>query len=108
MDSDLDKTERDGLADKSQQEKIDYFPLLELPTELLMTLFEYLDSATVIKTLSKVCKYLADVVADDLIWKVRIHKRWPGKRYPAIARMYHIYAVLYLRHNLISADLCIR
>ena len=65
-----------------------YFPLLELPTELLMTVFEYLESATVINTLSKVCKYLAEVVSDDLIWKVRIHKRWAGKRYPAIACKY--------------------
>lgn len=66
----------------------EYFPLLELPTELLLSVFDYLDSDTVINVLSKVCKYLANIASDDMIWKIRIHKRWAGKRYPAISGMY--------------------
>lgn len=69
----------------------DYFPFLLLPTELKLAVFDYLDSATVINVLSKVCRYLADIVKEDQIWKVRIHKRWPGKRYPPVDGMCDVF-----------------
>ena len=60
----------------------DYFPLLELPPELLLRVCDFIDSTTVITQLGSVCKSLRELVNDDLIWKMRIRRRWPGKRYP--------------------------
>lgn len=60
------------------------FPFLELPPELILRVCDYLDSFTVINILSKVCLFLSDLANDELIWKTRIRKRWPRKRYPAV------------------------
>ncbi|XP_067934104.1 F-box/WD repeat-containing protein 9-like isoform X2 [Watersipora subatra] len=55
---------------------------LALPTELILRICDFLDSDIVIEVLGKVCEFFAVLAADDLIWKTRIHKRWPNKRYP--------------------------
>ena len=59
--------------------------LLDLPTEMILRICDFLDSETVIKVLGSVCQFLALLVTDDLIWRSRIHKRWPNKRYPPVS-----------------------
>lgn len=62
-----------------------HFPFLDLPPELILRVCDFLDSDVVANVLSKVCLFLSNLANDNLIWKTRIHKRWPGKRYPPVA-----------------------
>lgn len=79
---------KDKEVEQSTQElqtlSLDYFPFLELPVELILRVCDFLESATVINVLGKVCQFLALLAAEDLIWRTRVHKRWPGKRYPPV------------------------
>ena len=54
-----------------------------LPPEIILQICTYLDARTVIRNLSKVCKYLFYLINDNRTWKLRIGKKWP-KKYPAI------------------------
>ncbi|KAL3869197.1 hypothetical protein ACJMK2_041907 [Sinanodonta woodiana] len=61
-----------------------YANLATLPVELLILISTYLDSKTIIKSLSKVCRAFYELFSADIYWKTRISQRWP-KKYPPVA-----------------------
>jgi len=64
----------------------DGFPLLKLPPEILLVICDFLEPDLIINVLSQVCRYLCDLSEDNLIWRTRLQRRWPYKRYPPIKR----------------------
>ena len=85
-DSGAEETSAEGLTDTPEGNALyGSCHLLDLPTEMILRICDFLDSETVIKVLGRVCQFLALLVADDLIWRTRIHKRWPNKRYPPVS-----------------------
>ncbi|XP_076347040.1 F-box/WD repeat-containing protein 9-like isoform X2 [Tachypleus tridentatus] len=68
---------------QQQAAKITELKLDTIPLELFMLICSYLDAKFVIHTLGQVCHLFHDCIQDDLIWKMRISKRWP-KRYPLV------------------------
>ncbi len=58
--------------------------LVELPTEILIHICNFLDAAFVRTVLSRVNRRLATLALDPVLWKLRISARWPSK-YPPIS-----------------------
>ena len=58
--------------------------LTELPPEILVHIFGFLDAGFVRTVLSRVNRRLAQLVADPIIWKMRIAARWPAGKYPPV------------------------
>ena len=85
----------------SQMMEVDDGPVLrldELPAELLLHIFQYLDVDFILHTVSKVslfihchcsllhaylavqvCNLFRELASDEATWKVRVAKRFPGK-----------------------------
>ena len=86
----------------SQMMEVDDGPVLrldELPAELLLHIFQYLDVDFILHTVSKVslfihchcsllhaylgvqvCNLFRELASDEATWKVRVAKRFPGKQ----------------------------
>lgn len=59
----------------------------DLPVEVLMYIFSFLDARFILRTLSKVCQLFHDLFSGDMYWKNRISKKW-SKRYPPVQSEY--------------------
>lgn len=56
---------------------------VELPTEIIIHICNFLEAGFVRTVLSRVNRRLAQLVSDPVLWKCRISARWPSK-YPPI------------------------
>lgn len=61
------------------------YNLMDLPAEILLHITSFLDSRTLIKSLSKTCQFFSDYFDNELYWKSRTCHRWP-KPYPIFQR----------------------
>ena len=59
-------------ARKTSGDGLGALKLMDLPTEVLIHLFGFLDAGFVRTVLSRVNRRLAQLVADPIIWKLRI------------------------------------
>merc|ERR1719360_10060 len=57
--------------------------LMDLPTEILIHIASFLDASFVRTVFGRVNRRLHQLVADPIIWKLRISSRWPSK-YPPV------------------------
>jgi len=61
----------------------------DLPVELLLKIFEYLDVKFITDVLAQVCCLFRDLAEDSSNWKIRIKQKWPGQ-YPALPPDYPV------------------
>ena len=71
-------------ARKTSGDGLGALKLMDLPTEVLIHLFGFLDAGFVRTVLSRVNRRLAQLVADPIIWKLRIAYRFPAKYPPVV------------------------
>lgn len=91
LERELTKAEPEGNAEIADCDDENGLNLLCLPSELLLQICSFLDAKFVIQTVGAVCGALHTIVSDDTFWKVRLGKRWPLHKYPALPGMFHYY-----------------
>ncbi|XP_046752012.1 F-box/WD repeat-containing protein 9-like [Diprion similis] len=68
----------------SPQNTTSSLSLLDLPVEILLHICSFLDAATLVHSLSLVCKEFNLILNDDSMWKARISQIWPHCGYPIL------------------------
>lgn len=58
--------------------------LPDLPAEVLLHIFQYLEVKFISEVLANVCTLFREIARDESTWRIRIQRRWPGRQYPAI------------------------
>ena len=61
--------------------------MYQLPAEILLHIFEYLDAEYVYKTVSLVCTMFKELVHDKMYWKARVCRKFKEK-FPALPGIY--------------------
>ena len=64
---------------KMQSRPVKY-TLAELPPELILTIFSYLDASYALRILTCVCQLFNNVLSPESTWKTRFVKRWPQRK----------------------------
>lgn len=80
----IDPPDEEAKDDINQTKEDSPLTLLTLPSEMLLHICSFLDAYFILNTLRKVCVALETIVNDNVFWKVRMGKRWPGYKYPAL------------------------
>jgi len=53
--------------------------LMQLPPELILLIFSYIDARFALSILCQVCKLFNQLLSSEASWKTRFGKRWPTR-----------------------------
>lgn len=53
--------------------------LMDLPPELILLIFSYLDARFTLRVLCQVCKFFNQLLSHEATWKTRFGLRWPKR-----------------------------
>lgn len=53
--------------------------LIQLPPELILLIFSYIDARFTLTVLCQVCKLFNQLLSSEASWKTRFGKRWPSR-----------------------------
>jgi len=53
--------------------------LMELPPELILLIFSYINARLTLTVLCQVCKFFNQLLSSEATWKTRFGKRWPKR-----------------------------
>lgn len=55
------------------------FTLMELPPELILLIFSFIEARFTMTVLFRVCKFFNQLLLSEASWKTRFGKRWPKR-----------------------------
>lgn len=76
----LTKLSIEDYEDSSNETCVDFS---EMPEEILVHIFSYIDADYLLNVVSKVSKNLHAILTDDQYWKMRLYRRFP-EDYPIV------------------------
>lgn len=77
-------TDKESIKSDATDEQSTNVTLQQIPVELLLKIFSYLEAKFLYCTIALVSRYFNLLINDDNTWKIRIAQKFPGKKYPPL------------------------